>query len=48
MATSPLKAALPVPSMIVLPRMTMSCMRASHGRAAQGRAKTCFCSSNIA
>src|SRR5262245_25581212 len=39
MATSPLKAALPVPSMIVPPRMTMSCMPTSRmGSRRRGRA----------
>src|ERR1700730_4062307 len=43
MATSPLKARLPVPSMIVPPRITMSCMPTSRmGSRRRGRAETSF------
>src|ERR1700737_2747006 len=43
MATSPQNAALPVPSKIVPPRITMSCMPTSRmGSRRRGRAKTYF------
>jgi hypothetical protein len=47
MATSPLNAALPVPSKIVPPRITMSCMPSSRGRVADV-AETYLRSTNIA
>src|ERR1700730_8958657 len=49
MATSPLNAALPVPSTIVPPRITMSCMPTSRmGSRRRGRAETYLRSTNIA